>query len=232
VSETRLECRGLEAGYGKVTVLRPLDLAVESGSVLAVLGPNGAGKTTLMNTFAGLLPRLGGEVLVDGAPVDSGRPAAAARAGIVLVPDDRSLFKSLTVGENIKVAAGGRDPRSMIELFPALEKRWKVAAGATSGGEQQMIAVARGLVQQPKVLLIDEMSMGLAPVIVERLLPIVRRIADETGTAVVLVEQHVKLALEVADRAIVVVHGEVSLSGDADELARDPKRLEAAYLGG
>lgn len=227
-----LECRQFRAGYGSVEVVRPLDLTVAGGSVLAILGPNGAGKTTLMNTLAGLQPRLGGDVLVDGHSVPSGNPRAAAEAGIVLVADDRSLFKTLTVGENIKVAAAkGRDPREMLDLFPALEKRWKIPAGATSGGEQQMIAVARGLIQDPKVLLIDEMSMGLAPVIVEDLLPIVRRIADETGASVILVEQHVRLALEVADHALALVHGEVALRGTTDELAADPARLEAAYLG-
>jgi branched-chain amino acid transport system ATP-binding protein len=228
---TGLECRQLSAGYGSVEIVRPLDLAVDEGEVLAILGPNGAGKSTLMNTLAGLLPRLGGEVVVHGEPVPSGRPGAAASAGIVLVPDDRSLFKTLTVAENIKVAAGKADPRSVLDVFPALEKRWKVAAGSTSGGEQQMIAVARGLIQRPKVLLIDEMSMGLAPVIVEELLPIVRRIADDTDAVVVLVEQHVKLALEVADHALVFIHGEVRMTGTADELAANPKRLEAAYLG-
>ena len=164
----------------------------------------------------------------------SGRPAAASRAGVVLVPDDRSLFVSLSVRDNLRAAAGrsGRRPEEMLELFPALESRWRVHAGDLSGGEQQMLAVARALVQRPRVLLIDEMSMGLAPIIVERLLPVVRRIADETGAVVVLVEQHVGLALEVADEALVLVHGEVVLRGDASELRSDTAKLEAAYLGG
>jgi branched-chain amino acid transport system ATP-binding protein len=231
--EEGLVCRGLRCGYGKTTIVRELDLQVSPGEVIAVLGPNGAGKSTLMMTLAGLLPALGGEVRVNGTVLPNGRPRAAAKKRLVLVPDDRSLFVPLTVRENIEVARRRSSPsaKRMIELFPALGPRWEVTAGSLSGGEQQMLAVARALVQEPKVLLIDEMSMGLAPVIVESLLPLVRRIADETGAVVVLVEQHVQLALEVADRAAVLVHGEVRLTGDATDLASRPDQLEAAYLG-
>jgi branched-chain amino acid transport system ATP-binding protein len=233
MSEPLLECRQLQAGYGKVNIVQPLDLVADPGTVTAVLGPNGAGKTTLLLTLAGLLPRQGGEVLVSGTLLPSGRPARAARAGVVLVPDDRSLFTALTVRENLEVARGkrGMPAEKMLELFPALKDRWKVNAGSLSGGEQQMLAVARALVQEPRVLLIDEMSMGLAPVIVEELLPIVRRIANDTNAAVVLVEQHVGLALEVANTAIVLVHGRVALQGEAKQLASDAAALEAAYLG-
>ena len=232
-NEMVLECRGLSAGHGKVVAVRGLDLSLSAGKVMAILGPNGAGKTTLMNTMAGLLPRLGGEVRVEGRELPNARPGAANRAGLVLVPDDRALFTTLSVRENLMIArkSGGIGVDGVLEMFPALAKRLKVAAGALSGGEQQMLAVGRALVQKPRVLLIDEMSMGLAPVIVEELLPIVRRIADETGAVVVLVEQHVQLALEVADQALVVVHGDVKLSGTARELSANPKRLEAAYLG-
>ena len=228
----RLECRALDAGYGDLTVARDVDIALAPGQVLAILGPNGAGKTTVLLTIAGLLPRLAGEVLVDGTALPSGRAASCAKAGIVLVPDDRALFTTLTVAENLAAAAPRRAQYDdVVDLFPALRRRWKLHAGALSGGEQQMLAMARALVQRPRVLLIDEMSMGLAPVIVEQLLPIVRRVADETDAVVVLVEQHVHLALEVADQAMVVVHGEVSLRGDATLMAADATRLEAAYLG-
>jgi branched-chain amino acid transport system ATP-binding protein len=228
-----LDCRGLTAGHGRVTVVQPIDLTVNPGSVLAVLGPNGAGKTTLLSTIVGLLPSQGGEVLVGGKPVKRGRPDVAGRAGIVLVPDDRALFGALTVQENLRVAVrrnAGID--DVIDLFPALRLRRRVAAGSLSGGEQQMLAIARALVQRPRVLLIDEMSMGLAPVIVEDLLPIVRRVADETAAAVVLVEQHVGLALEVADDVVVLVHGEVALRDRSAALRTDHTRLEAAYIGG
>jgi branched-chain amino acid transport system ATP-binding protein len=229
---TVLEVHGLSAGYGSVTVVRPLALTVKAGTVLALLGPNGAGKTTLMMTLAGLLPRMGGSVTIDGTPLPANRPGFSNRNGMILVPDDRALFTTLTVRENIVIARRKTGPTvdELLDLFPALRPRLNVLAGSLSGGEQQMLAVARGLAQKPRVLLIDEMSMGLAPVIVEALLPIVRTIADETAGAVILVEQHVRLALEVADRAMVLVHGTVSLEGSASELAADAAGLEAAYL--
>jgi branched-chain amino acid transport system ATP-binding protein len=228
------ECRELTAGYGRVNIVRPFDLAADAGTVVAILGPNGAGKTTLLSTMCGLLPRQGGTVRLSGQELKSGRAAAASRAGLVLVPDDRSLFPSLSVRDNIRAACARRtDPsEEVLGLFPALRQRWKLNAGALSGGEQQMLAVARALVQRPKVLLVDEMSMGLAPMIVEHLLPIVRRIADDQGAVVVLVEQHVGLALEVADEALVLVHGEVVLRDSAAALLASPDVLEDAYLGG
>ncbi|MDH3047253.1 ABC transporter ATP-binding protein [Gordonia alkanivorans] len=231
--EPVLACRGLAAGYGSVRVVRDFSLRGSAGSVVAILGPNGAGKSTLLNTIAGLLPRKDGDVLIDAKPLRSGRPGEANRRGVVLVPDDRALFTTLTVRENLSIARrdGGLTVDGAMDMFPALRKRIKVSAGALSGGEQQMLAVARALTQNPRVLLIDEMSMGLAPVIVEELLPVVRRIADETGAVVILVEQHVQLALEVADAAMVLVHGGVRHVGPARELASTPGLLEEAYLG-
>ena len=232
-SEHRFECQQLRAGYGTITIVPGFDLAADAGTVIAILGPNGAGKTTLLSTLAGLLPAQAGSVQIDGHLLANGRPAAASRAGLVLVPDDRALFTTLTVDENLLAARGKHKTTldSAYGLFPALADRRKVAAGNLSGGEQQMLAVARALMQEPRVLMIDEMSMGLAPVIVEQLLPMVRQIADEREAVVVLVEQHVGLALEVADRAIVLVHGEVSLDRPAAELRADPALVEAAYFG-
>jgi branched-chain amino acid transport system ATP-binding protein len=228
-----LECRDLEAGYGAGSVVRGVSFSLAGGSVLGVLGPNGAGKTTMLMAMAGLIPLTGGQVLLDGNPLPKGRPSRANQAGLILVPDDRSLFMTLTVRENLEVARRrSRQPaESMIELFPLLGTRWNLSAGSLSGGEQQMLAVARAVIQQPRVLLIDEMSMGLAPIVVESLIPLVRRVADQSGAVVVLVEQHVRLALEVSDRAIVLVHGEVVLSGTGEQLRNDPDSLEAAYFG-
>jgi branched-chain amino acid transport system ATP-binding protein len=229
----RLALRGLRGGHGTTTAFRDVDLVVESGKVLALLGPNGAGKTTLLLTTAGLLKAQGGTVEVDGAPVAPGRPGVANRSGVVLVPDNRELFTTLTVEENLRTATrrDGPAPRELLDAFPALEPRWNLKAGALSGGEQQMLVMARALIQQPKVLLIDEMSMGLAPLIVESLFETVRKAADERGCAVVLVEQHVGLALEVADDAAVLNRGSIVLEGPARELAGDPDRLEHAYFG-
>jgi branched-chain amino acid transport system ATP-binding protein len=214
-------------------VFRDVDLDVAAGTVLTLLGPNGAGKSTLLLTLAGLLPSHGGTVAVDGVPLRSGSAVGANRAGVVLVPDNRSLFTTLTVEENLEVARRRSGPaaRELLDLFPALERRWKLRAGALSGGEQQMLAMARALIQQPQVLLVDEMSMGLAPLVVESLFDTVRRIAADHGAAVVLVEQHVTLALAVADEAAVLNRGAVVLRGPADELRNDAQRIERAYLG-
>ena len=229
----RLACRGLSGGRGSTVVFRELDLDVQPGTVLALLGPNGAGKSTLLLTLAGLLPAHDGTVTVDGVALRNGNAVVANRAGVVLVPDNRSLFTTLTVEENLDVARrrGGPPARELLEVFPALEKRWRLLAGALSGGEQQMLAMARALIQQPKVLLVDEMSMGLAPLIVETLFETVGRIATDHGAAIVLVEQHVKLALEVADEAAVLNRGTIVLRGSADELRQDSERIEHAYLG-
>jgi branched-chain amino acid transport system ATP-binding protein len=230
---TGLECRGLTGGRGATLVFRDLDLDVQAGSVLALLGPNGAGKSTLLLTLAGLLPARAGTVAVDGVRLRNGNPVAASRAGVVLVPDDRSLFTTLTVAENLEVARrrNGPPPRELLDVFPALEKRWDLTAGALSGGEQQMLAMARALIQQPRVLLVDEMSLGLAPLVVEALFDTVRRIASDHGAAIVLVEQHVSLALKVADEAAVLNRGTIVLRSAADELRHDGERIERAYFG-
>jgi branched-chain amino acid transport system ATP-binding protein len=231
---TVLDVVSLDAGYAQGRpVVRQLDLTVEAGEVVALLGPNGAGKTTVLMTLAGLLPALGGTVQVAGTPLPPGQPRRTARAGLVLVPDDRALFTGLSVRENLSLASRqhSADLDRVLAWFPALGKRLKLSAGQLSGGEQQMLAIGRALVQQPKVLLIDELSMGLAPVVVEALLPVIRQVSVETGAGIVLVEQHVRLALSIADRGVVLAHGAVVLEGPAAELLADPGRLESAYLG-
>ena len=229
----RLECVGLKGGWGALTMFRDVDLAVEPGTLHAILGPNGAGKTTLLLTLAGILPAHGGTVAVDGARMRTGRATAACRAGVVLVPDNRELFTTLTVEENLRVPAApdGTGLRSMFELFPALEARRKLRAGSLSGGEQQMLAIARALIQRPKVLLIDELSMGLAPTLVERLFDGIRRVATDNRCAVVFVEQYVHVALQVADSASILNRGSIVLSGSAADLVADAEQLEQAYLG-
>jgi branched-chain amino acid transport system ATP-binding protein len=229
----RLECKILTGGRGTTTAFRDVDLEVGAGKVLALLGPNGAGKTTLLLTVAGLLRAQGGTVLIDGSPLRNGRAAAANRAGVVLVPDNRCLFTQLTVEENLRAAArrNGPKPQDLLDEFPLLRERRRLKAGALSGGEQQMLGIARALIQEPRCLLIDEMSMGLAPLIVESLFAMVRRIAADHGCAVVLVEQHVHLALEVADDAAVLNRGSIVLHGPARELADSADRVEQAYMG-
>jgi branched-chain amino acid transport system ATP-binding protein len=229
----RLVCTGLSGGWGSITAFRDVDLIVEPGAMHAVLGPNGAGKTTLLLSIAGLLPARSGSISVDGAPLRAGKPMRAARAGIVLVPDNRALFTTLTVDENLRVPARRNDPllESMFETFPALRERRKLRAGALSGGEQQMLTMARALIQEPKVLLVDELSMGLAPGLVQRLFATMKQIAAERGCAVVFVEQYAHLALEFADRATILYRGRVALQGKAGDVAAEPEKLERAYLG-
>ena len=231
-----LALRGLSAGYDAMAVVHDLTMHVGAGEVVALLGPNGAGKTTTLLTISALLPALGGEVEVLGAAVTARtRPHTLARRGVAHVPEDRALFSQLTVRENLAVgrARAHREVAldQVLGFFPALEPLLDRRAGLLSGGEQQMLALARALVRRPRLLLVDEMSLGLAPVIVERLVPVVRRIADELDTGVLLVEQHVAVALQVADRGYVLSRGTVVAEGRAVDLAADHHLLAASYLG-
>jgi branched-chain amino acid transport system ATP-binding protein len=227
---------GLRAGYGPLTVLRGVSLEVGRGEVVGVLGANSAGKTTLMRAVAGVVRPSAGRVLLHGEDVTADRDYARTRAGIGHVPSGRELFGELSVGDNIDLGAyrvpraRSRELRSLaLDLFPKLATMLDRRAAALSGGEQQMLAFARALMTDPTVLLLDEPSTGLAPAIVETLFDALRRLIAEADMSVLLVEQNAELALGVVSRAYVVRHGEVVLSGAADEL--QSVELAAAYLG-
>lgn len=223
-----IAARAVAAGYGEIAVARGLELEVNRGEVVALLGPNGAGKTTVLSTLAGELEPLAGQVFWNGkrtiAPLH-----VRAKAGMRFVTEERSVFMGLTAGENLRL--GGGSPEKALELFPELEPLLRRKAGLLSGGEQQMLTLARALSSDPDLLLADELSLGLAPRVVTRLLQAVRQ-AAERGVAVLLVEQQVRHALEVADRGYVMRRGRIVMSGTAGELLAQMGEIQASYLAG
>jgi branched-chain amino acid transport system ATP-binding protein len=229
VTETLIEARGLSAGYGKMAVVRDLNLRVDAGEVVALIGANGAGKTTTLLTLAGELTPMEGEVHFFGNPTRTPMHERC-RNGLGYLTEERSVIMDMSVAENLKLAAV--QPDVAFGFFPQLEKIMGRKAGLCSGGEQQMLSLARALGRQPKVLLADELSLGLAPIIVANLLQAVRSAADERGVGVLLVEQHVRQALKIADRVHVMERGHIVLSGTSDEVVGQLDKIEDAYLAG
>jgi branched-chain amino acid transport system ATP-binding protein len=233
MDEKVLEIDGLTAGYDDAAVVRSLDLEVREGEIVALLGANGAGKTTTLRAISGIVHPMRGRIVLSGTDLVSHSPSARARLGIAHVPEGRGLFFGLTVAEHLRLGHRGErlDAEAAYRYFPALRDIGMRRTGLLSGGEQQMLAVARALARRPRLLLLDELSLGLAPVVVERLLPRVREYAQESGCGVLLVEQHVQLALDVADRGYVLSHGQVVLHRPVEELRSDRQLLVASYLG-
>ena len=233
----KLSVSSLQAGYGDVQVLWDVSLAVGAGELVCIIGSNGAGKTTLMRCLSGLLTPTAGGILVDGRAMVPATPADFVRAGIAHVPEGRRLFAAMSVRDNLLMGAYLRDDAAAIAtdlervyaMFPILTQRQRQNAGTLSGGEQQMCAIGRGLMAAPRLLMIDELSLGLAPRATELLVERLRTI-NQAGVAVLLVEQDVMTALELADRAYVIDHGRVTKSGPARSLVHDPA-IREAYMG-
>jgi branched-chain amino acid transport system ATP-binding protein len=222
-----LQAENLDAGYGQVRVLHDVSLHVAPGEIVALLGRNGAGKSTTLSTLAGLVPPRGGRVLINGeARTDA--TSRRVRSGLAYVVEERGVLLGLTAAQNLRLGRG--TIADALTYFPEIEPHLGRQAGLLSGGQQQMLAVARALAGHPTALMIDELSLGLAPQFVERLLDALRAARDE-GIGILLVEQHARTALRVADRAYVLAQGRVALSGAAAELAADFDQVEAAYLG-
>jgi branched-chain amino acid transport system ATP-binding protein len=232
-----LDARGLEAGYGKIGVLHAVDLVVGEGEIVALLGPNGAGKTTLLRAISGLLPWSAGSVSFGGRDLTGVGPRGAAKAGLVHVIEGHRVFTQLSVADNLALAGydlprGERASRleEALEFFPEIAAKRRDKAGSLSGGQQQMLAVAQGLVRRPRLLMLDEPSAGLSPLLVDRVLAVARRLSD-AGIAVLLVEQLIDKALALADRVYAMARGRIVL--EAPTGAADlPQRLEHAYFGG
>jgi branched-chain amino acid transport system ATP-binding protein len=223
-----LHARALSVGYSGTAVVRDMDLRVGAGEVVALLGRNGAGKTTTLRTIAGLLRPVGGQVEITGR-VTSAPLHARARRGLAFVTEERAVIHGLTVHENLRLGSG--QPAAAYELFPELKDLRRRKAGVLSGGEQQMLALGRSLAARPALLLVDELSLGLSPIIVQRLMMALRAAAT-AGTAVLLVEQHPAVAFAIASRGYVLSQGEVALSGPVAELRTRMADIEASYLSG
>jgi branched-chain amino acid transport system ATP-binding protein len=235
-AEPLLSVRGLTSGFGAGPVLFGIDLDIFEGELVALIGANGAGKSTLLGTLSGLVRATSGTVHFGGRDITHARPEEVVQAGLAHVPQGRRLFGTLTVARNLLLGAylrRDREIRADIEritgYFPALADKLGRDAGTLSGGEQQMVAIGRGLMARPRLLMIDELSLGLAPKVVERLIEVARAI-NRDGTSLLLVEQDVLVALEAADRGYVLENGHVALEGPADELRADPG-VRKAYLG-
>jgi branched-chain amino acid transport system ATP-binding protein len=229
-----LEVEGLAAGYGRVGIVRDVSLRVDAGEVVVLLGPNGAGKTTTLRAISKIIPATAGEVRFLGRSDKREAAFTLARRGLGHLPEGRGLFFGMTVDEHFALSHPGERRLSFTEalrFFPELERLRTRRAGQLSGGEQQMLALARAMARGPRLLMIDELSLGLAPLIVERLMPRVREYADVTGAGVLLVEQQVSAALRIADRGYVMARGRVRMSADAEQLIADHDVIVASYLG-
>jgi len=237
-----LTIKNVNTYYGKVHALKNVSLHLAENEIVALIGANGAGKTTILNTLSGVIPPRSGSILFAGTSVAGLPPDRLVKIGISQVPEGRQVFKGLSVFENIELGAYLRfvsgetkekiklDIARMYELFPRLEERKKQMAGTLSGGEQQMLAIARALMAKPKLLLLDEPSMGLAPLVVQEIFAVIERLRRDEGTTVLLVEQNAKAALKMADRAYVLETGKIILEGNAADLLENPE-VQRAYLG-
>ena len=233
-----LETRALHAGYGETRVLHGIDFSVQQGGVTALLGANGAGKTTTLRAICGMIRTTGGEILLANERIDGKATEDIVQRGVAHVPDGRGTFVELTVEENLRLGAFVRNDRTgvaedferMFGYFPRLRERFRQQAGTLSGGEQQMLAIARALLLRPKLLLLDEPSFGLAPLIVQEIFGIMHRIRADEGVSILLVEQNASLALDIAEQAYLLETGRIVISGPAAEIRRDDS-IRRSYLG-
>jgi len=233
-----LRLTGIETGYGAVSVLKGIDLEVRSGEIVALLGANGSGKSTTINVISGVIPLWAGRVEYDGRRVDGLHPSAIVKLRLVQCPEGRQLFPGLTVLENLRLGSYSRslsaaqmqtEIEHVYQLFPVLLERWRQLAGTLSGGQQQMLAIGRALMAQPTLLIMDEPSLGLAPLLVGQLFDLIEQI-NRTGTTILLVEQNAAASLKIAHRAYVLESGRIALSGAASDLLNDA-RVREVYLG-
>jgi ABC-type branched-subunit amino acid transport system ATPase component len=237
LTEPLLRVEGLSAGYGEVQVLWDVGLEVFPGQIVALVGANGAGKTTLLSTISGLIPPRTGQIIFNGQPITGASTQRIVELGIAHVPEGRRLFPAMSVRDQLLLGAFRRNDRAQVEkdlehaleLFPRIRERLHALGGNLSGGEQQMVAIARGMMARPKLLMIDELSLGLAPVLIEGLMETITQL-NRDGTSILIVEQDVQTALEVSERGYVLETGHIVLSGEADSLLRD-ERVRRAYLG-